>query len=149
MSIRNSKYVKRLMGYGFEKSNIYIFDYSEPEKFINLPLDIIYISGGNTFGTLKRIRDAHFEGHIIDYVESGVVYIGGSAGAHIASADISHVERYDENKVGITDYSGLGLYKGILICHFTKDREDHLNSLISEGIYPVKALRDEESITVK
>lgn len=149
MTIRRSKYVKRLVNYGFERENVYVFDYSAPESFVDLDIDIVYISGGNTFGTLKRIRDAGFENRIREYVNSGAVYIGGSAGAHIASVNIKHVEHYDDNNVGIRDYSGLGLYDGIFICHFSEDRYKHYEMLRSEGKYTVTPLTDLDSIYVE
>ncbi|MBE6543678.1 MAG: hypothetical protein E7675_04700 [Ruminococcaceae bacterium] len=149
MTIRPSKYVNRLVRYGFSKENVFVFDYSVPENFLGLDLDIVYISGGNTFGTLKRIRDAGFEEAIRDYVKAGAVYIGGSAGAHIASRDISHVEYYDDNNVGIKDYSGLGLYDGIFICHFSNDRARHYEMLKAEGKYKVTPLTDLDSVYVE
>lgn len=149
MSIRKSKYVKRLEGYGFDRSKVYVFDYSCPQAFENLEIDAVYISGGNTFGTLKRIRDAGFEDKIREYVKDGVVYIGGSAGAHIACKNIAHVERYDENRVCLTDLEGLGLYDGIFICHFTEERREHYESLKKEGKYTVTALSDEDSVYVE
>ena len=149
MSIRKSKYVKRLENYGFSRENINVFDYSAPENYKDLDIDAVYISGGNTFGTLMRIRDAGFESNIVEYVEKGAVYIGGSAGAHIASADIRHVEKYDENRFGITDYKGLGLYEGIFICHFTEQRREHFESLKGEGSFEVIPLTDEDSLIVE
>ena len=147
MSIRRSKYQKRLEGYGFERRNVIVFDYDHPELFKDLEIDIIYVGGGNTFGTLKRIRDAGFDGEIVKYVKNGVVYIGGSAGAHIACKDISHVERYDENRWGVRDYSGLGLYDGIFVCHFSDERKAHFEELREEG-KNVIALSDDDSLLV-
>lgn len=147
MSIRRSKYQKRLEGYGFERRNVIVFDYDHPGLFKNLEIDIIYVGGGNTFGTLKRIRDAGFDGEIVKYVKNGVVYIGGSAGAHIACKDISHVERYDENRWGVRDYSGLGLYDGIFVCHFSDERKAHFEELREKG-ENVIALGDEDSFLV-
>ena len=149
MSIRKSKYVKRLEGYGFDRSKVYVFDYSCPQAFENLEIDAVYISGGNTFGTLKRIRDAGFEDKIREYVKDGVVYIGGSAGAHIACGDISHVEKYDENKVGLTPLVGLGLYRGRIVCHFTEERREHFEMLKREGRRNVISLTDSQSVCIE
>lgn len=95
-AISGNVYYDRMQEFGFRKENVYVFDYNNPDKFRNLDIDVIYISGGNTFGTLDKIRKCNFDKDIINYVKSGVVYIGGSAGAHIASKDIKHVEKYDE-----------------------------------------------------
>ncbi len=98
---------------------------------------------------MKRIRESGFDKAIIDYVQNGVLYIGGSAGAHIAGADISHVAKYDTDTFGLTALSGLGLYRGILVCHYTEERKDDYLSLVADGKYPVKALKDGESILVR
>ncbi len=147
--LKSGKYEARVAAYGFQKKNIYVADYFNPTPYYHLDIDVIYISGGNTFGTMKRIRDAGFDKAIIDYVQNGVVYIGGSAGAHIVSADISHVIKYDKDTFGLTDFSGLGLYHGILICHYTESRKEDFEELLSSGKYVVKALSDTDSIVVK
>ena len=147
--IKSGKYEARVAAFGFQKKNIYVANYFAPDVFFNLDIDVIYISGGNTFGTMKLIREAGFDRAIVNYVHKNVVYIGGSAGAHIVTADISHVAKYDKDTYGLTDCSGLGLYGGILICHYTEERRKDFERLSSCGKYPVMALTDEESITVK
>ena len=59
------------------------------------------------------------------------------------------IEEYDENNVGLTDYSGLGLFDGILVCHYTYHRKAHLDRLISEGVYAVHFLTDYDSIVIE
>lgn len=146
--IKSDMYYDRLNAFGFQKQNITVFNYYEPFGYDNLDIDAIYISGGNTFGTIKRIREANADKLIIDYVNKGAVYIGGSAGAHIASANLSHVKKYDTNTFDITDFSGIGLFNGILICHYNDDRKAHLDELIADGSFNVVALKDGESILV-
>ena len=147
--IKSGKYEARVAAFGFQKKNIYVANYFDPAPFFHLDIDVIYISGGNTFGTMKLIRDSGFDKAIVDYVHRGVIYIGGSAGAHIATADISHVAKYDKDTFGLSDFSGLGLHLGILICHYTEGRRSDLDALISSGQYPVIALSDEQSIILK
>ena len=48
-AIHSEKYFLRMQELGFTKDNIAVFDYYNEQQFINLDLDIIYISGGNTF----------------------------------------------------------------------------------------------------
>ncbi len=145
-AISSDLYYDRMQEFGFVKENVYVFDHNNPDKFRNLDIDILYISGGNTFGTLDKIRKCNFDNDIIRYVKSGVVYIGGSAGAHIASKNIKHVENYDENIVGLTDYSGLGLFDGVLICHYTDSRKYDFEQLTQHSEFNVYALTDEDSI---
>ena len=147
-AIHSEKYFLRMQEFGFTKDNIAVFDYYNERQFINLDLDIIYISGGNTFATLKRIKDCGFDKEIIRYVRSGILYIGGSAGAHIATQSVAHIAAFDPIPDGMTDFKGLGLFDGILLCHYTKERKTLYDKLKSEGKYKVFALRDEDSLVV-
>ena len=123
-AIKSIKFYQRLSEFGFSKENIYVFNYFSPAEFdVNTRIDVIYISGGNTFGTLKRIKESRAEKVILDCLSRGAMYIGGSAGAHIASRSIQHVAKYDVDTYGLTDFSGLCLFDGILICHYSDLRK--------------------------
>ena len=147
-AIHSEKYFLRMQEFGFTKDNIAVFDYYNEQQFINLDLDIIYISGGNTFATLKRIKDCGFDKEIIRYVRSGVLYIGASAGAHIAAQSVAHIAAFDPIPDGMTDFKGLGLFDGIIFCHYTEEHKALYDKLKSEGKYKVFALRDEDSLVV-
>ncbi len=147
-AIHSEKYYSRMQEFGFVRENISVFDYWNAEQFLNLDIDIIYISGGNTFKTLQRIKDCGFDNEIIRYVKSGVTYIGGSAGAHIVSANIEHVSAFDSIPDGMTDFNGLALFDGILICHYTDDRKTIYDKLVEDGKYKVYALTDDESLVI-
>lgn len=147
--IKSGMYEARLSAFGFQRKNIYVADSFEPVPYFGLDIDVIYISGGNTFGTMKLIREAGFDKAIVDYVSKGAVYIGGSAGAHIATANIAHVAKYDTDTYGLTDFSGLGLFGGILICHYSEDRKADYEALIANGESNVIKLRDEDYIMIE
>ena len=144
--IKSNKYYDRLQEYGFKRENIYVFNYEEPNKFKNLNIDAIYIGGGNTFNMLKILKDTKFDKEIIKYVKNGVTYIGGSAGAHIVTKNIKHVLPFDNNSVGLNDYNGLGLFDGILFCHYTDDRKKYVDDCKKRNKYNVSILRDDETI---
>lgn len=147
-AIHSEKYFLRMQEFGFSRDNIAVFDYYDAQRFMNLDLDIIYISGGNTFAALKRIKDCGFDKEIIRYVRSGVLYIGGSAGAHIATQSVAHIAAFDPIPDGMTDFKGFGLFDGILLCHYTEERKALYDKFKSEGKYKVFALRDEDSLVV-
>ena len=147
-AIHSEKYYLRMQEFDFDKDNIRVFDYYNPKRFIGLDIDVVYISGGNTFATLKRIKDCGFDREIIRYVKSGVIYIGGSAGAHIASQNIEHVSAFDSIPDGMNDFNGLGLLNGVLICHYTIERKELYDKLISENKYKVYALNDDDSLII-
>lgn len=140
----SNKYQKRVMEYGFSKENIYILNYLEPDKSRNLNIDAIYVGGGNTFLLLDRLRKCGFDKDIINYVKSGVIYIGGSAGTHIVTKNIKHVLNFDTNDVKMTNFKGLDLFDGIIICHYNKSREKILQSINSR--YKIYTIKDDEYI---
>ena len=146
--IITTEITERLCSLSFTEENIIIFNHKEPEKFKELDIDLIYVGGGNTFSLLHKIRESGFDKVIINYVKSGVVYAGGSAGAHIVTKNVEHVKRYDENNVGLEDFSGLGLFDGILMCHYTAQRREHLNELEKQNKYKIQYLTDSDSIIV-
>ena len=147
--IESDLYYDRVEQFGFRRENIAVFNYYAPEPFFTRPYDAIYVSGGNTFGTIKRIRESGADRLITDLVGRGTVYIGGSAGAHIVTADLAHVAKYDTNTHGLTDFSGLGLHTGILLCHYSDARRPHLEELQATSPYPVTPLADDEWLIVE
>lgn len=153
--IHSDKYYDRLIECGFGKrENIYIFDESESEKFKNLNIDIIYISGGNTFATLNKIRKANFDNEIKKYIKKGVIYIGGSCGAHIVTKNIEHLLKLEDNYINIMDFNALGLFDGVIVPHceaneYTPElREKIYSELLKEGKYNVYKLTNDESLIV-
>lgn len=148
-AILSGKYHARLAEFGFEPQNVTVFNYFSPQNLADAAFDVIYISGGNTFGTMKRLKEAGADRIVRNYANRGAVYIGGSAGAHIASADIEHVKKYDTDTYSLTDFKGLGLFYGVLICHYTDDRKADLEALKIGSPYPVTALRDDEALVIE
>jgi peptidase E len=147
-AIHSEKYYCRMQEFGFRRENTHVFDYFSPDEYGSLKIDAIFISGGNTFQTLDRLRKCGFDKAIIKYVKSGATYIGGSAGAHIATKNIEHVMQYDNNSTDMTNFDGLGLFDGILICHYTDERKAHFEKLLSEGKFKAYALTNEDSVVV-
>lgn len=143
-----SKYYDRLIDDGFSKKNIYILDYYNITPSMNLNIDVLYVGGGNTFLTLDKIRTTGFDKYIINYLNNGVTYIGGSAGAHIVTKNIEHILPFDENIPNITDFNALGLFNGILFCHYTNDRKKYYDKAIKDNKYNVFTLTNEQSIVV-
>lgn len=146
--IQSEKYYNRVEVHGFQRQNIYVFDYYHPGNYTDLDIDAIYISGGNTFLHLDRLKKCGFDKAIINYVNRGVTYIGGSAGTHIITKNIEHVLQFDDNATGITDFTGLGLFDGIIFCHYTDERKKYYEKAVSEGKYKVYALTDNDSIVI-
>ena len=146
--INSDKYYLRLKDDGFNnRDNIYIFDESRVDDFKDLDIELLYVSGGNTFATLDKLRKCGFDKEIIKYVNNGVIYIGGSCGAQIITSNIEHVEGFDDNYVNMTDYNGLGLFDGIIFCHYTEARRHNYEKALN-GKYKVYKLTNDDSIVV-
>lgn len=138
------KYLNELLVSGFKNENIIVFNHEKFDDYSNLDIDAIYVTGGNTFTGLKTIKESGFDKAIIDYVNNGVTYIGRSAGTHIATKNIKHVLEFDSNDVGLTDFDGLGLLDGVVVCHYDADREKCYTNLVSENKCNVYTLTNEE-----
>lgn len=90
--------------------------------------DFVYVSEGNTFDIMQYMRTNKIDVYVKDICEKGTIYIGSSAGAIIASENIKVAMLSDQNDVRMYDYSGLGLFKGIIVPHC---KEEQLEQYIS------------------
>lgn len=85
--------------------------------------DLLFVGGGNTFKLLQHVRGSGFAEAIRSFVARGGDYYGGSAGAILACADISIAVGRDENAVGLTDVTGLGLVREFAVLPHYDDRQ--------------------------
>jgi len=139
----------RMAELGFAPALVHVLDYANPASCFGLDIDVLYISGDNTFATLNCIRKCGFDREVIRYIQSGVTYIGGSAGAHIVCNNLKHVAQVDSVPEGMTDLRGLGLFNGQLICHFEPARQVYHTNLINAHSNGVYTLTDDQSILVQ
>ena len=85
--------------------------------------DAIYMMGGNTFYLMSKIRKYHFDEVLKNAINQGIVYIGSSAGSEVIAKRIDACLGFDENLVGLTDFSGLGFIDSVIIPHANKRKE--------------------------
>ena len=147
--MKSTRFQEKCARYGFRSENVSVLNYYHADAYMSLPLDAIYLGGGNTFSTFARIRDHGFADALCRYIREGAVYIGGSCGAHIVGEDLTHVLHFDEDRVGFTDFRGLGLFHGVLVCHYSDERKPVYDRLRAESPYPVYALRNGDSLVVE
>lgn len=50
---------------------------------------------------------------------------------------------------GITDFDALGLFDGILFCHYSEARRPYYEKAVAEGRYAVHALTDDDTIVIR
>lgn len=143
-----NKYFDELINFGFKSENIIIFNHKKAREYIDLKIDILYISGGNTFTLLKTIKECGFINEIKKYLEIGVLGICRSAGTHLMTKNVEHILNFDENKVCLEDFDAMGIFDGIVFCHYTEEREEFYNKAVEENKYNVYKITDEEVIII-
>lgn len=79
----------------------------------------LYVSGGNTFYLLQELKRKGLCEIIKERVLEGMMYIGESAGAIIASKDIEYSQIMDDKNVAkeLVDYSALRLFEHFILPH--------------------------------
>lgn len=117
-----TKEYKTILDLGVNESNITEYKIGSNNIDIN-KFDIIYMMGGNTFYLLYMIRKYNFDNSIREFIDKGKIYIGSSAGSEILGSSIEPALPYDENKVKMSDFSGLKIINGLIIPHSNKKEE--------------------------
>ncbi len=69
-------------------------------------LDAVIIGGGNTYVLLKRLLESRLLDALATQVNSGLAYLGSSAGSNLAGPNI--LTTNDWNVVGLTSFDALG-----------------------------------------
>ena len=101
----------------YSKSNLILSPYIDLEDGFDSDIielifqaDAIHLSGGNTFRFLYWIVKRGLDKQLVEYVNSGGVLIGVSAGSIVMTPDISESALCgDENYIGLKDTKGLDL----------------------------------------
>ena len=94
---------------------------SQDVQDVLLKVDIIYVTGGNTFYLLEQMRACNFEKHLREALSRGAIYIGSSAGSIVCTPDIDYVREIDHpEKVNLKSTTGLGLVDFYLMVHMNQ-----------------------------
>ncbi|EOT46580.1 MULTISPECIES: Type 1 glutamine amidotransferase-like domain-containing protein [Enterococcus] len=112
-------------------------------------VDILYISGGNTFYLLQAVYNSGFDRLMTDYLAKGNYLIGESAGAVIMTPDISYIHVMDDDRVVESKVTkGLGLVDRPIIPHV---ESEYLGQAAAEILntyehQPFYALTDQDAL---
>ena len=106
-----------VLQYGFEESNIDIFDATKMDDLMSKSYNYIYVPGGDTFKLLKEIKEYKISEWIKQQIQNGADYIGVSAGANICCRNINYITNLEDNNYIDKDFCALGLIDIKLICH--------------------------------
>ena len=136
---------KTILDLGINGDNI--TEYKIGNSIDIMTYDIIYMMGGNTFYLLDMIRKNNFEKEIKDFIKSGRIYIGSSAGSAIMGKSIEIALPFDKNIVNMTDFTGLNIIDGLIYPHCNQC-EEHINKIKKESKEKLYLLYDGDGIII-
>ncbi|MDD3687661.1 MAG: Type 1 glutamine amidotransferase-like domain-containing protein, partial [Bacteroidales bacterium] len=89
--------------------------------------DAVYVGGGNTYKLLMVLEQVKMLQALMEYIGSGGIYYGGSAGAVIAGNSLRTVE--EENLHNYSGCSGMDLIDNLSIFPHFIDSEEQKNRI--------------------
>jgi dipeptidase E len=110
----------------------------------------VFMGGGNTYLLMHRLRESGLDVGIGLAAADGLPVYGGSAGAIVLGADIESCAHLDENKIALSDTSGLDLCHGLAIwCHFDQPADrPRIEEWVRRRGRPILALAEESGALV-
>ena len=126
-------------------------EYNEKKIDELLACDAIFLSGGNTYYFLNSLKKREFLPKLREYVRTGGILIGVSAGSIIMSKTINITTLHDENTIGLKDYTALGLVDFEFFPHLDHNMKQYLEDLKKYSIKSnlvIYACKDGDGIIV-
>jgi len=116
-------------------------------------IDIIIVTGGDTYHLLKHARACNFEKILKEKLSQGVMYLASSAGACICSPDIDYIAPMDSPiKAGLTDFTGFNIIPFAIVPHLNHPHMAGAAKLCMESCIKnndmVVGLKDEQFMIV-
>ncbi|MGP4081867.1 Type 1 glutamine amidotransferase-like domain-containing protein [Pseudalkalibacillus sp. R45] len=142
-----------LQRFGFDQYVYFDIDKEyEPENLDALSsCDAIYLSGGNTYYFLKNLRSRNMLSFLQDFVKTGGVLIGVSAGAMMMSPTIEVAQFLDPNDVRLADLEALNLVQLHFLTHFI-DRirmTEEIEAFLTRSSIPLYLCQDRAGIVIE
>ena len=104
-------------------------EYDERKIDELLACDAIFLSGGNTYYFLNSLKKRKFLPKLREYVRTGGILIGVSAGSIMMSKTINITTLHDKNTIGLKDYKALGLVDFEFFPHLDHNMKQYLEDL--------------------
>lgn len=104
--------------------------------------DAMYVCGGNTFYLLEEVKRTGFDKKIIDFIHSGKVYIGESAGSIIVGPHILMAAPFDSNEINLEDTTGLKITDKIICPHYNEGKKEIVDEFEKKNNCEVVRLQD-------
>lgn len=144
---------KKFEELGFD---VHIFDIkekteSEIRSFLS-GVDIIFVSGGNTFWLLEKARKSGFDKVLRELSKSNKIYIGSSAGSIIVGPNIEPIKSFDDpSAANLDSYDAIGLVDFVVLPHWGKDKYKEKQAAVVKEYghkYKLKPIKDGEMVVV-
>lgn len=110
--------------------------------------DIIYMMGGNTIYLLHMINKYNFKEVIEKALNKGIIYIGSSAGSQVMGTTIEYAVKFNDNNVGMTDFTALNIVDSVIVPHANKKNEEYINEVKEKTNNKVIFLYDGDGIII-
>lgn len=120
-----------------------------------LGVDILFVSGGNTFYLLEKARNSGFDKIAKEFINDGKVYIGSSAGSVFVCPTIEFVKGMDNPEIApsLKTYEGLNEINFLVLPHRgDAEYKKYYNNTLKKwkGLgYEVKTLTNNEALIVE
>ncbi len=126
------KCLNDLLKCGIMRENILVYDlHDEIETDILNSYDVIYLCGGNPDYLLKRINEKSFRKQLLEFISSGKIVIGVSAGSIIFANDML-------DNLGLLK-CGLDVHCNDAICEktgrYAMDRQERIKLSNTQALY--------------
>lgn len=138
-----------LLAVGIKEENIttYNLDYRISNKVLD-ELSVVYVCGGNTFYLLHKIREAKFDIVLTKLIQSGITYVGASAGSLLVGPNINIPDYSDSNDISISDYTGLNITNTVIVPHYSEEQKERIEEAKQKTKYPVIPLTDSQALLI-
>lgn len=101
------KCLEDLLSCGIKKQNIKVYDMHKLLKIEELKkYDVVYVCGGKTSYLVERIKELKFKPILDEYIKSGGIYLGVSAGSVAASGTYKEGLNFIENELDVHGLNG-------------------------------------------
>ena len=113
-------------------------------------VDIIFVSGGNTFYLLEKVKQSGFDKVLRELKNTDKIYIGSSAGSIIAGPNIEPIKSFDDpSAANLDSYDAIGLVDFVVLPHWGKEKYAAKQEAVLKEFgkkYKLKPIKDGEMV---
>ena len=146
----------KLVEMGFKVKDVDIEGKTEEQVKIELTdIDVLFVSGGNTFYLLEKAKASGFDKLAKELINKGIIYIGSSAGSVLVCPTIAYVDGLDDPKNAplLKSYDGLNEVNFLVMPHYGDDEYKEIYKKIlgkwKKKGYELKLLSNNEAVIVE